>query len=253
VRNDGRSARDLRPVRITPSYIKHAEGSALIEVGDTRVVCTVSVEHKVPHWMKDKKEGWVTAEYGMIPRATGERTIREASRGKQGGRTLEIQRLIGRSLRAVVEPARMGERTLWVDCDVIQADGGTRCAAITGAYVALALAAERMFEKGWVNAPFLKDLVAATSVGIVAGEPLVDLAYVEDSKAEVDMNVVRTGAGSYVEVQGTAESHPFSRATLDTLLGMADAATDQLMAMQRELLGARLDKLMIQRKTAAVK
>lgn len=253
MRTDGRTPRDLRPVQITPNYIKHAEGSVLIEVGDTRVVCTVSVEHKVPHWMKDKKEGWVTSEYGMLPRATGDRTFREASRGKQGGRTLEIQRLIGRSLRAVVEPARLGERTLWVDCDVIQADGGTRCASITGAYVALVLAGEKMHEKGWVNAPFLKDQVAAVSVGVVAGSALLDLVYLEDSTADVDMNVVRTSAGAYVEVQGTAEAHPFPRATLDQMLALADDGIDRLMAIQREVLGPKLAKFLIPKKAAAAK
>jgi ribonuclease PH len=189
----------------------------------------------------------------MLPRATGDRTLREASRGKQGGRTLEIQRLIGRSLRAVVDPARLGERTLWVDCDVIQADGGTRCASITGAFVALVLAGEKMYDKGWVNAPFLKDQVAATSVGIVAGNALLDLAYAEDSTAEVDMNVVRTGDGAYVEVQGTAEAHPFPRATLDQLLGLADEGIDRLMVIQRDVLGSKLAKFLIPKKAAAAR
>ncbi|MGD8377275.1 MAG: ribonuclease PH [Acidobacteriota bacterium] len=252
MRKDGRQADDLRPVRMTPGFNKHAEGSVLIEVGDTRVICTASVEHRVPPWLREQKRGWVTAEYGMLPRATTDRVMRESSRGKPSGRTQEIQRLIGRSLRAVVDTVRLGERTVWLDCDVIQADGGTRTAAITGAFVALALCGHKMYEKGWVNAPFLTDQVAATSVGIVGGKALLDLAYDEDSAADVDMNVVRTGAGAYVEVQGTAEADPFPRATLDQLLGLADAGIDRLLELQREVLGDGLAKLMKPR-TATVR
>jgi ribonuclease PH len=214
----------------------------LIEVGDTRLVCTASVEHRVPPWLRDQKVGWVTAEYGMLPRSTSDRSTREATRGKMGGRTLEIQRLVGRSLRAVVDRRKMGERTVWLDCDVIQADGGTRTAAITGAYVALVLASAKMYEKGWVNVPFLTDQVAATSVGMVNGQPLLDLAYTEDSTADVDLNVVRTGAGQYVEVQGTAEQRAFPRATLNELLDLADDGIDQLLVAQREVLGEHLTK-----------
>lgn len=244
VRADGRKPDDLRPVRITPDYSKHAEGSVLIEVGDTRVICMASVEHRVPNWMKDNRRGWVTAEYGMLPRATSERTMREAARGRLSGRTQEIQRLIGRSLRAVVDAPRMGERTLWIDCDVVQADGGTRTAAITGAFVAMALAAGKMYEKGWVNVPFIKDQVVATSVGVVDGAPLLDLAYLEDAAAEVDLNVVRTGAGAYVEVQGTAEASPFPRETLNALLNLADAGMERLLSLQREALEGRLEKVL---------
>ena len=250
MRPDGRKPDELRPVQFTPGYLKHAEGSVLIEVGDTRVICAASVDHRVPNWLRETKKGWVTAEYGMLPRATTSRTTREATRGRPAGRSQEIQRLIGRSLRAVIDRARLGERTLWVDCDVIQADGGTRTAAITGAFVAVVLAAEKMYEKGWVNAPFLLDELAATSVGIVAGTPLLDLAYGEDSDAEVDLNVVRTGSGAYVEVQGTAEAQPFPRQTLDALLSLADDGIDQLITKQRELLGDRLDRFMIHKKPA---
>ena len=244
MRQDDRKPDELRPVRITPDYVKHAEGSVLIEIGDTRVICTASVDHRVPNWLRDQKRGWVTAEYGMLPRATGDRMVREASRGRLSGRTQEIQRLIGRSLRAVVDMQKLGERTIWVDCDVTQADGGTRTAAITGAFAALALAGEMMYDKGWVNAPFLRDQVAATSVGVVAGTPILDLAYAEDSTADVDLNVVRTGMGAYVEIQGTAEKDPFSRDSLQALLDLADAGIDRLLAAQREALGSRLDKIL---------
>jgi ribonuclease PH len=250
VRKDGRKPEELRPVKFTLDYAKHAEGSVLIEVGDTRVMCTASVDHKIPNWLREKKQGWVTGEYGMLPRATSTRVIRESAKGKVSGRTQEIQRLIGRSLRAVVDLQRLGERTVWVDCDVLQADGGTRTAAITGGWMALALAGERMYEKGWVNAPFLIDQLAATSVGVVDGNALLDLPYEEDSRAEVDMNIVRTGSGAYVEVQGTAESKPFPRATLQTLLGLADDGIDRLMEMQREALGDRIAKVMIPKKPA---
>src|SRR6187551_2704387 len=213
-RNDGRSPSQLRPTTITPGFLAHAEGSVLIEVGRTKVICTASVEDRVPPFLRNTGKGWITAEYGMLPRATNTRMTREASTGKVGGRTQEIQRLIGRSLRSVANLPALGERTIWIDCDVIQADGGTRTASITGAFVALALACERMRERDMLRAIPLSDYVAATSVGIVDGESLLDLAYDDDSRAEVDMNIVKTGAGRFIEVQGTAEGPPFSREAL---------------------------------------
>ncbi len=237
MRSDGRKADELRRVSITPNFIKHAEGSVLIEVGDTRVCCTVSVEEKVPPFLKGKGEGWVTAEYGMLPRATTTRTQREASRGKPSGRTQEIQRLVGRSLRAVVDMKALGERTLWVDCDVIQADGGTRTASITGAFVALVLALRVLPQKNAFSELPLLDFVAATSVGKVAGQIYLDLKYDEDSAAEVDMNVVKTGRGQFVEVQGTAEASPFGDDDLMSLLAAADKGIQELIAAQRKLLG----------------
>src|ERR687890_1102485 len=219
---DGRSADQLRPTRITPDFTMHAEGSVLIEVGRTRVVCAASVEDRVPPFLRNAGKGWVTAEYGMLPRATSTRTQREASAGKVGGRTQEIQRLIGRSLRSVTRLTELGERTIWVDCDVIQADGGTRTAAITGGFVALVLAMQRMREAGQIKSIPVQDYVAATSVGIIGGVPMLDLAYEEDSRADVDMNVVQTGDGRFIELQGTAEADPFGRDALDALLGLAD-------------------------------
>lgn len=236
-RSDQRSPSTLRPTRLTPHYVKHAEGSVLIEVGDTRVICTASVEDRVPPFRRGSGKGWVTGEYGMLPRATSTRSTREASAGKVGGRTQEIQRLIGRSLRAVTRMEELGERTIWVDCDVIQADGGTRTASITGGFVALALALQKLRAQGQLAAVPLQDLVAATSVGIVNGIPLLDLAYEEDSRAEVDMNVVQTGDGRLIEVQGTAEAAPFGR---DALIAMLDLAADgiaQLNRLQVEVLG----------------
>jgi len=218
-RNDGRKTNQLRPVNIVPGYNKHAEGSALIECGETRVICTASVEEKIPPFLRGSGKGWVTAEYGMIPRSTGTRMRREAARGKPSGRTQEIQRLIGRSLRSVVDMEALGERTIWMDCDVIQADGGTRTASITGAFVALALALAKLQKEKLLKKPVLQDFVAAISVGIVSGEPILDLGYEEDFAAAVDMNVVMTGQGLYVEVQGTAEENPFSASQLDSLLG----------------------------------
>src|SRR4029450_5954408 len=208
-RSDNRSAMDLRPTRITPHYLMHAEGSTLIEVGRTRVICTASVEDRVPPFLRGTGKGWVTAEYGMLPRATSTRTQREASAGKVGGRTQEIQRLIGRSLRSVTKLAELGERTIWIDCDVIQADGGTRTASITGGFVALVLALQKMRSAGQLKNLPIVDHVAAISVGVVENTPLLDLAYDEDSRAEVDMNVVKTGDGRFIEVQGTAEGPPF--------------------------------------------
>jgi ribonuclease PH len=237
MRIDGRAPDQLRPVTITPRYIKHAEGSALIEVGDTRVICTASVEDRVPPFLKGGGEGWITAEYGMLPRATTTRSQREATRGKPSGRTHEIQRLIGRSLRAVIDMKALGERTLWIDCDVIQADGGTRTASITGAFVAMVDALRHMQKaRTFAELPVL-DFVAATSVGKVGNEVLLDLNYEEDSKAEVDMNVVKTGGGRFVEVQGTAEEGSFSEEELHELMAAAEKGTQQLIALQREVLG----------------
>jgi ribonuclease PH len=236
-RGDGRAADQLRRVTITPGFSKHAEGSALIEVGDTKVICTVSVEDRVPPFLKGKGEGWITSEYGMLPRATSERVQREATRGHASGRTHEIQRLIGRSLRAVVDLKALGERTLWVDCDVIQADGGTRTASITGAFVALVEALRKLKKQGSVGELPLLDFVAATSVGKVAGEVRLDLGYEEDSRAEVDMNVVKTGRGRFVEVQGTAEGRPFDEDELKALLALADKGVRELIAIQRKALG----------------
>jgi ribonuclease PH len=236
-RTDNRATSELRPTRITPNYSIHAEGSVLIEVGRTRVICTASVEDRVPPFLRGAGKGWVTAEYGMLPRATTTRTAREASQGKVGGRTQEIQRLIGRSLRSVTKLEALGERTLWIDCDVIQADGGTRTASITGGFVALALALQKLREQGWLAQIPLSDYVAATSVGLVGGEAMLDLAYDEDSKAEVDMNVVKTGSGKFIEVQGTAEGPPFAREVLDRLLELADAGVRQLVEQQRAIVG----------------
>ncbi len=240
MRQDNRLPNQLRPTQLTPNYLVHAEGSLLIEVGRTRVLCSASVEERVPQFLKNSGKGWVTAEYGMLPRSTTTRTPREAATGKVGGRTHEIQRLIGRSLRAVTRLEQLGERTVWLDCDVIQADGGTRTAAITGAFVALVLALEGLRAKGTIAAIPIDDYVAATSVGVIGGTPLVDLAYDEDSKAEVDMNVVKTGRGQFIEVQGTAEHKPFDRPTLDRLLELADEGIRQLIGFQREIVGNML-------------
>jgi ribonuclease PH len=237
MRQDGRARDEMRPVKITPGFSKHAEGSALIEVGDTRVICTVSVEERVPPFLKGKGEGWITSEYGMLPRATSTRSQREAARGGASGRTHEIQRLIGRSLRAIVDMSALGERTLWVDCDVIQADGGTRTAAITGALVALVEALRHMKKQGSFAELPLLDFVAATSVGKVGDEVLLDLAYEEDSRAHVDMNVVKTGRGRYVELQGTAEKTPFGDDELRELLHAADKGIQELISLQKKALG----------------
>ena len=226
----------LRSIRITRNYTKHAEGSVLIECGDTKVICTASVDEKVPPHKKGSGEGWVTAEYGMLPRSTGSRMQREAARGKQTGRTQEIQRLIGRSLRAVVDLAKLGERTIQLDCDVIQADGGTRTASITGAFVALHDAVSGLMQKGLVKENPLKDAVAAISVGIYQGTPVLDLDYDEDSACDTDMNVVMLGNGHFVEVQGTAEGHAFTREEMDTLLELAKSGIAQLVEMQRAAL-----------------
>jgi ribonuclease PH len=236
-RFDNRPANALRLTRLTPHYVKHPEGSVLIEVGDTRVICTASVEDRVPPFRRNSGKGWVTAEYGMLPRSTTTRNQREASTGKVGGRTQEIQRLIGRSLRAVTRLEEIGERTIWVDCDVIQADGGTRTAAITGGFVALVLALQKMRAQNQISTMPVRDFVAATSVGIVDGQPLLDLAYEEDSRADVDMNIVQTGDGRFIEVQGTAEAAPFGRDALLSLLDLAQEGIRQLNALQREVVG----------------
>jgi ribonuclease PH len=241
-RIDGRSPSDPRPTTITPGYLAHAEGSVLIEVGRTKVICTASIEDRVPPFLRNTGKGWVTAEYGMLPRATSTRTQREATAGKVGGRTQEIQRLIGRSLRSITRLPELGERTIWVDCDVIQADGGTRTASITGGFVALVLALQRMRELAMIKDLPIVDYVAATSVGIVSGAALLDLAYEEDSKAEVDMNFVKTGEGKFIELQGTAEGLPFDRRALDALMELADTGIKQLIGKQREIVGQYLKK-----------
>ena len=235
-RSSGRAAGELRPVRITRGYARHAEGSALIEFGDTRVLCTVSVDERVPPFLKGKGQGWLTAEYGMLPRSTGTRSEREATRGRQGGRTLEIQRLIGRSLRAVIDLARLGERTLQIDCDVLQADGGTRTASITGAFVATYDALRLLRRRQLLTELPVRDFVAAVSVGMRDGGVLVDLDYAEDSTCDTDMNVVMTGSGQFIEVQGTAEGAPFSQPDLDTMLAAARTAIAALVVRQRAAL-----------------
>jgi ribonuclease PH len=237
IRLDGRGPDELRKVTIHRSFIKHAEGSVLIEMGATKVICTVSVEEKVPPFLRGQNRGWITAEYAMIPRSTPERVPREATKGKQGGRTMEIQRLIGRSLRAVTDMDELGERTFWIDCDVIQADGGTRTASITGAFVALADAVAAVRQKGLIKKNPLKDYLAAVSVGKVAGELLADLCYAEDCLAEVDLNLIMTGKGEFVEVQGTAERSPFSHAELGKFLELGWKGITSLVKLQRELLG----------------
>ncbi len=236
-RLNDRSPDELRPVQITPNFLVHAEGSVLIEVGQTRVICAASIEDKVPPFLRGSGKGWVTAEYGMLPRATNTRSTREAATGKVGGRTMEIQRLVGRSLRSVMRLDQLGERTVWLDCDVIQADGGTRCASITGAFVALVLALGKLKQTDQLKSIPVSDYVAATSVGIVAGMPLLDLAYEEDSKADVDMNIVKTSDGRYVEIQGTAEAEPFDREAMDGLLALADRGIESLIEKQRDIVG----------------
>ena len=236
MREDGRKANELREVKIEPNFIVGAEGSVLISLGDTRVICTASVEDSVPSFLRGKNTGWITSEYSMIPRATNTRTTRESSRGKVSGRTQEIQRLIGRSLRSIVRMEEMGERTIWMDCDVIQADGRTRTASITGAFVALTIALQKLVEEGLIVKLPIKDFVAATSVGLVRGLPLLDLNYGEDSQAQVDMNVIQTGDGSLIEIQGTAEGDPFARDKLNSLLDLAESGIKQLIEIQRNIL-----------------
>ncbi len=226
----------MRPVKITPDYLATAEGSALIEIGNTRVICTASVDEGVPNFLRGRGKGWITSEYGMLPRSTLTRTPRESSRGRVGGRTHEIQRLIGRSLRAVTDLARLGERTLWIDCDVLQADGGTRTAAITGAFVALGLAMQKLVDAGTLSAAPIRDYVAATSVGVVDGEVLLDLTYEEDSRAEVDLNFVMTGGNRFVELQATAEQRPFDDAQLKKMMDFARKGIESLVAKQQAVL-----------------
>ena len=236
-RSDNRMPDQLRPVQIHPHYVSTAEGSVLIEVGSTRVICTASVEETVPGFLRNSGKGWVTAEYGMLPRATLTRTARESARGRIGGRTHEIQRLIGRSLRAVVDLEKLGERSVLLDCDVIQADGGTRTASITGAFVALVLALEKLVEAGTLSSVPLRDSVAAVSVGIVDGHALLDLCYEEDSRADVDMNVVMTGAGKFIEVQATAEHQVYDDTQLQAMIGLGRAGIKSLLEMQQSALG----------------
>lgn len=236
MRNDGRQLDQIRPIKITPHVNKYAEGSALIECGDTHVLCTATVEEKVPPFVKGSGQGWITAEYSMLPRATSIRNVREAARGKIGGRTYEIQRLIGRALRSVVDLSRLGERTLWLDCDVLQAAGGTRTASLTGAFVAMALAMERLAAEEKLEFVPITDFLAAVSVGIVDGQCMLDLEVEEDVRAQVDMNIVMTGAGKYVEIQGTAEGQPFDAAELDQLLALAKKGILTLVEIQASLL-----------------
>lgn len=237
MRPSGRNSDQMREVRLTRNYTKHAEGSVLVEFGDTKVICTASIESRVPRWLKGEGKGWVTAEYGMLPRSTGSRMQREAARGGQGGRTMEIQRLIARSLRAVVDLEALGERIVTVDCDVIQADGGTRTASITGAYVAMVDAIDHLIESGKLKKSPIHGHVASVSVGVYEGAPVLDLDYDEDSSAETDMNVVMNDAGAFIEVQGTAEGHAFRKDELDAMLALAAAGIEKLVAKQIEALG----------------
>ena len=237
-RNDGRSPNQMRTVTLKKNFIKHAEGSVLIQVGNTKVICAASIEEKVPPFLRDQNQGWVTAEYSMLPRSTHTRTPRESSRGKVSGRTQEIQRLIGRSLRTVVDMHQLGERTVWIDCDVIQADGGTRTASITGAFVAMCLALKKLVKEKVIDTIPVKDYVAATSVGILEGKKILDLDYSEDSVAEVDMNIVKTGSGGFVEIQGTAERDPFSDKDLSTLLQLAHKGIKELIVIQQNAIGS---------------
>ena len=237
MRADERKVKDLRAIKIETDYIKHPEGSVLIEFGDTKVICNASIEDRVPPFLRGQGKGWITAEYAMLPRATQTRNIRESSKGKVSGRTMEIQRLIGRSLRSVIDLGAIGERTIWVDCDVIQADGGTRTASITGAYIAVVHALGTLLEKGKIKELPVQDYLAAISVGVLDGEEIVDLCYEEDSNAEVDMNVVMTGDGEFVEIQGTGEEATFSMKQLTTMLELASEAVSELMLRQKEAIG----------------
>lgn len=237
MRIDGRKFNEMRNVKITRNFIGTAEGSVLIELGKTRVICTASVEEKVPQFLKDQNKGWITAEYSMLPRATQVRTYRESSAGRISGRTHEIQRLIGRSLRSVINLDLLGQRTFWIDCDVIEADGGTRTASITGSFICLCDALNHTLRKGLIQKNPVRDYLAAVSVGVIKGEPALDLCYHEDSTAEVDMNVVMTGSGNLVEIQGTAEGMPFSLSTLDRLIGLSKVGIDRLISVQKEMVG----------------
>ena len=231
-RPDGRGPGEIRPMKFTPHFIEWADGSVLIEAGKTKVICAAKIQDGVPNWMRGRGLGWVTAEYSLLPASTPDRTFREAVKGKQGGRTLEIQRLVGRSLRSIVDMRALGERTIWIDCDVIQADGGTRCASVSGAYVALYRALSSLVDEDYITEIPLKDSLAAVSVGVWEGEPILDLDYAEDSTAEVDMNVVMTGTGNLVELQATAEKNTFSRETLDRLLDLAASGIEEITAEQ---------------------
>jgi ribonuclease PH len=246
MRNDGRAYDQLRKTKITPDYIKTADGSALVEVGGTRVICTASLEEKVPMFLKSSGQGWLTSEYGMIPRSSTSRISREATQGKQSGRTQEIQRLVGRALRSVTDLHALGERTIWIDCDVLQADGGTRTASITGGFVALTLALNRMVEERILNHLAIRDYIAAVSVGIVQQRPCLDLNFQEDSRAEVDMNVVCTGDGRFVEIQGTAEKRPFNDHDLQEMLRLASKGIRELIAIQRQVLEGSIDERLLQ-------
>ncbi len=236
-RNSGRALNELRKVKITKHYITHPAGSVLIQMGETKVICAASIEDRVPPFLRDKKSGWVTAEYSMIPSSTHTRTTREASRGKLSGRTQEIQRLIGRSLRTIVDLEKMGERTVWIDCDVIQADGGTRCASITGAFIALALAFKKLKKEKVIDVIPIRDYVAAVSVGIAEGKNILDLDYSEDSEADVDLNIIKTGSGGFIEIQGTAERDPFDDKQLGDLLALADKGIKELVEVQKKAVG----------------
>jgi ribonuclease PH len=238
MRSDGRKPTQLRPLRITPSYIKTADGSVLIEMGDTKVICTAKLEDRVPPFLRNSGKGWITSEYGMLPGSSETRIGRESSRGKIGGRTHEIQRLIGRSLRTIADLRSLGEKTVWIDCDVIQADGGTRTASITGAYVALAEASRKWLGRNVLNSDLIKDSVAAVSIGIVDGKILLDLCYEEDSKAEVDMNFVMTGSGKFIEVQGTAETSPFTKKQMERMAEMAHQGIKELLKEQKKIIAA---------------
>jgi ribonuclease PH len=238
MRTDGRKPKQLRPLKITPSYLKTADGSVLIEVGDTKVICTAKLEERVPQFLRNSGKGWITAEYGMLPGSSQARIGRESARGKIGGRTHEIQRLIGRSLRAIADLRKLGERTIWIDCDVIQADGGTRTASITGAYVALVEAVRGWLGRGIIKEDPIKDAVAAVSIGIVEGKILLDLAYEEDSRADVDMNFVMTGSGKFIEVQGTAESNPFTNKQMGRMTDMAQQGIRELLKAQKQVLAS---------------
>lgn len=243
MRVDGRQNDQLRPIKMTTNYIKHAEGSVYIEVGETKVICTASIEERVPPFMKGQGKGWVTAEYSMLPRSTQVRNQREATKGKLGGRTMEIQRLIGRALRSVIKPEWLGERTITLDCDVIQADGGTRTTSITGAFVAMAMAMNKLHEAKMISKFPITDFLASVSVGVVQDKIMLDLCYIEDSKAKVDMNVVMTGQGKFVEVQGTGEEAPFTREELNSLLLSAEAGIHEMIAIQKQALGAICNKI----------
>jgi ribonuclease PH len=235
MRPDGRKNNEIRNIKVTRNFISTAEGSVLISMGNTRVVCTATIEDKVPPFLKDQRKGWITAEYSMLPRATKMRTVRESTVGRISGRTHEIQRLIGRALRSVVDLSALGEKTIWVDCDVLEADGGTRTAAITGAFICLSDALKYALRNGLIEKTPIKDYLAAISVGVVNSEPVIDLCYLEDSIAEVDMNIVMTGSGKFVEIQGTAEGKPFSKSTLDKLIKLAEEGINSLINLQKKL------------------